>query len=148
MARGTLKKFVPINPKKYLGDPTRIMSRSNWEFKLMVKFDQSSDVLAWASEEIVLKYLSPVDNRVHRYFTDFLVVNKDKRVTLIEVKPYAQTQPPIMKKGRRKDVMVNETCTYLVNQAKWKAAEEYCRQRGWTFKVITEKEIPQFIGGK
>lgn len=146
MARGKTGKFKPLNPRKYLGDPTSITYRSGWERQLMHKFDQSADVLGWASETVVLKYVSPVDGRVHRYFTDFVVVNKDKKVTLIEVKPYAQTQPPVNKKGKRKDRLVDETATWLVNQAKWKVAEAYCQQKGWTFRVITEKEIPQFTG--
>lgn len=114
----------------------------------MVKFDLSSEVIAWASEEVIVKYLSPVDNRVHRYFIDFLVVNKDKKVTLIEVKPYAQTLLPEAKKGKSKARYVSEISTYMVNQAKWAAAEAYCAQKGWTFKVVTEKDIPQFVGRK
>ena len=27
------------------------------------------------------------------------------------------------------------------NQSKWKAATEYCLDRGWEFKIITEKEL-------
>lgn len=114
----------------------------------MIKFDQSADVIAWASEEVVIKYISPVDNRVHRYFIDFLVVNKQKQVTLIEIKPYAQTQPPVEKKGKNKKRLVEEICTYMVNQAKWEAARAYAASKGWTFRVITEREIPQFVGGK
>lgn len=148
MARGTIGRFAPINPKKYIGDATNITYRSMWEKKIMVKFDQSSDVIAWASEEVVIKYLSPVDQRVHRYFVDFLVVNKLKQVTLIEIKPYAQTIPPVEKKGKHKKRLVEEICTYMVNQAKWEAARAYCAQKGWTFRVITEREIPQFVGGK
>lgn len=146
MARGTLGKFTAMNPKKYIGDVNNITYRSKWEHKLMVKFDLSVDVIAWASEEVVIKYISPIDNRVHRYFTDFIVVNKDKQVTLIEVKPYAQTLLPESKRGKSKARMVSEVSTYLVNQAKWAAAEAYCKQKGWTFKVITEKDIPQFVG--
>jgi hypothetical protein len=28
-----------------------------------------------------------------------------------------------------------------VNQAKWQAAEEYCKDKGWKFVIMTEKEI-------
>lgn len=148
MARGKIGKFTPLNPKKYIGDYNNITYRSGWEQKLMAKFDVSSEVIAWASEEVVIKYLSPIDNRMHRYFIDFIVVNKDKQVTLIEVKPYAQTLIPESKQGKSKARMVSEVSTYLVNQAKWAAAEAYCKQKGWTFKVVTEKDIPQFVGKK
>jgi hypothetical protein len=143
-------KYKPQNPKKYIGDPTDIVYRSSWEMRLMKKFDESENVLAWSSESVIIPYFSPVDNKMHRYFMDFLVVakgpNDTKVVSLIEVKPYAQTLPPKVSKGRKKQTIINETMTYLVNQAKWKAAEEYCRKKGWHFKVVTEKELPQFVG--
>jgi hypothetical protein len=31
--------------------------------------------------------------------------------------------------------------TWGVNEAKWKAAVEYCKDRNWQFKVVTEKDI-------
>jgi len=31
--------------------------------------------------------------------------------------------------------------TYAKNTAKWKAAEEYCRKKGWKFKILSEKDI-------
>jgi hypothetical protein len=36
---------------------------------------------------------------------------------------------------------LNEANTYLVNQAKWEAAENVCEKKGWKFKILTEKEI-------
>ncbi len=138
-------KFKPINPGKYIGDPTEIVYRSGWEAKLMRKLDESPSVIGWNSEEVVIPYISPVDGKAHRYFVDFLVVAKspkgDKVITLIEVKPYDQTVPPKVGKGKRQDRLISELSTYAVNQAKWAAAEEYCKRRGWHFKVLTEKSI-------
>jgi hypothetical protein len=31
--------------------------------------------------------------------------------------------------------------TYAVNQAKWKAAEEFCKDRMIEFKIITEEDL-------
>lgn len=36
---------------------------------------------------------------------------------------------------------MEEQCTYAVNQAKWKAARQYAKQRGWKFIVLTEDEL-------
>ena len=136
--------FKPINPKKYMHDPTNIVYRSGWEKKVMEWCDSNPNVLKWGSEEIVIPYMSPVDNRWHRYFVDFYVeaVGRDggKRVMLLEVKPKAQTQEP-QKKSRRTKRYITEVVTYGVNQAKWKAAEEYCKDRGWEFRLITESEL-------
>ena len=139
-------KFRPQNYKKYKGDPTNIIYRSLWEKKFMLWCDKNENILEWGSEEIIIPYRSPVDNRFHRYFPDFYVKAKTRNGTLskniIEIKPYAQTQQP----KRNKKVKVTrsyltEVKTFAVNQAKWKAADEYCKDRRMNFLVLTENEL-------
>ena len=65
--------FKPKNPKKYKGDPTNIIYRSSWECKLMIRLDEDPNVISWGSEEIIIPYRSPIDNKIHRYFVDFIV---------------------------------------------------------------------------
>jgi len=136
-------RFTPKNPKKYAGDPGNIVYRSLWELKVMKYLDENSNVIYWASEELVIPYVSPVDNRVHRYFPDFVVktLNKEgKETTLVlEVKPEKQTRPPSQK--RKTKQFIQESITYAINEAKWKAAELFCLEHGWKFKIITEKEL-------
>ena len=36
---------------------------------------------------------------------------------------------------------MNEVYTWGVNQAKWKAAQDFCDDRLWEFKIFTEKEL-------
>ena len=105
----------------------------------MTHLDENQAVLEWSSEEIVIPYLSPVDNRWHRYFPDFFARTKEGAM-ILEVKPLSQSIAPKQKKRMTKGY-INEVMTYGVNQAKWKAAEEYCKDRAWKFKVLTEKEI-------
>jgi hypothetical protein len=136
--------FKPQNPHKYKGDPTKIIYRSGWELRCMSYFDLHPDVIWWSSEEKVIPYRSPVDGRMHRYFVDFLININNKNgkleTVMIEVKPKAQTQEPKKQKKITKRY-INEVFTYGVNQAKWKAAEEYCADRGWKFMIMTEDEI-------
>ncbi len=110
----------------------------------MLFFDRNKDILKWGSEEIIIPYRSPLDNKVHRYFVDFVIKVKTadgKHEThLIEVKPFKQTKPPVVQKRKTKRY-VNEVTTYLVNEAKWKAASEYCKDRLWKFQIITENEL-------
>lgn len=145
MAFPKVKKFRPKNPKKYMGDPTDIVSRSSWETKFFKRLDESSNVIGWNSEVIVVPYLSPIDNKMHRYFVDVLVAAKNQAgetvVTLIEIKPYAQTKPPKNTKTKKPERLLTETKTYIVNQAKWKAATAYCASKGWIFKIVTERDI-------
>ena len=132
-------KFVPKNPNKYRGDISNIVYRSGYEVKFMNWCDLNSDVTQWSSEEVVIPYRSPLDNKLHRYFVDFYVKIQDK-VYLIEVKPDRFTREPAIPKRKTKRFL-NEVAQYAVNQAKWKAAREVCADRNWEFKIITEKEL-------
>lgn len=136
--------FKPQNPKKYRGDVKNIIYRSGWEKRVMEWCDTNRNVVSWNSEEIVIPYKSPVDGRWHRYFVDFYVeaVGRDgeKRVMLLEVKPKAQTEEP-KAQARKTKRYITEVVTYGINQAKWNAAEEYCKDKGWEFRVITESDL-------
>ena len=136
-------KFIPKNPCKYAGDSTNIIWRSTWERKVMDWLDQSESVVYWSSEELAIKYYNPIDNKVHRYFPDFIVKVKKKDGTVmthvLEVKPEYQTKQPVRKRKTQK--FINEYVTYTINQSKWKAATEFCKDRGWQFRILTEKNL-------
>lgn len=106
-------------------------------------FDINPNVLTWASEELVIPYMSPIDNRKHRYFPDFIAKMKQKdgsfKTFVIEVKPESQTKMPVQK--RRTQKFLEEAKTYAVNQEKWRAADIFCQQQGWEFKIVTERDL-------
>lgn len=135
--------YKPSNPKKYIGNPNMIIYRSLWERKMMRYCDTNTKVIKWASEEIIIPYYNPVKKRMAKYYPDFYmeVVNKEEKreKILIEVKPFKETQPPKYKR-RTKNVLIAEAM-YSQNTAKWAAAEEFCLDQGWTFKIMTEKEL-------
>jgi len=137
-------KFTPKNPQKYVGDYTNIIYRSSWEARVMTWLDKEPSIVSWASEELIVPYISPVDGKKHRYFPDFLVKVRNKdgqlKTMLIEIKPKKQAMEPVKKKRVTKQY-IQEVVTYSVNQAKWKAATEYCLDRGWDFKVLTEEHL-------
>jgi hypothetical protein len=112
---------------------------------VMQKLDSHPDVLQWSSEEIIIPYRSPIDGKVHRYFPDFWVKKKDRSgnivCDLIEVKPYNQTKPPAIMEGKPTRRYLNEVMTWGINSSKWTAALEYCKDRNWTFVIITEREL-------
>ena len=138
------RKFVPINQEKYAGDVNNIIMRSSWETRFASWCDKNPAIIKWSSEETIVPYLCPTDNKVHRYFIDFKikVQNKDGiiKTYLIEVKPSKQTIPPTFP-GRRTQRYLAESVMFVKNQAKWKAATEFAKDRGWEFKIITEKEL-------
>jgi hypothetical protein len=136
--------YKPRNPQKYIGDHTNIIYRSSWEAKLMDWLDRNPEIISWGSEELVIPYKSPVDGRWHRYFPDFIVKLRTKdgkmKTMIIEVKPKKQTKPPEPRKRITKQY-ISEVTTWGVNDAKWKAAREYCLDRGWEFTLITEDHL-------
>lgn len=115
----------------------------------MSRFDENPAFLEWSSEETIIYYRSPLDkpgSKPRRYFVDFKVKKKCPKTGvittyLVEVKPKGQTKPP--KRGKKKHkTFMREAMTYGVNEAKWLAATEYCKDRGWQFLVLTEDNIP------
>lgn len=136
-------RFKPKNPKKYKGDPENIIYRSSWELRVMKYFDDHPNVIWWASEELFIPYLSPIDRKTHRYFPDFIARVKQpdgkEKTLVIEVKPYKQTQKPVQKRKTQK--FIQEATTYAINQEKWRAADLFCKEHGWQFKIITEKDL-------
>ena len=132
-------KFRPKVPSKYVGDTSNIVYRSSWEYKFMKWCDHNSHVQEWGSEEIFIPYVSPIDNKRHKYYPDFYVKANNKKY-IVEVKPSKQTKEPTKRKKVTKGYL-QEVFTWGVNQAKWKAAEEFCRDYGMEFMIITEKEL-------
>ena len=144
MGESLKSKYKPNNPKKYKGDYNNIICRSSWERKFCSWCDMNESVLEWGSEEIWIPYRSPVDSNFHRYFPDFVMNVNESTVeitsSVIEVKPKKQTKEPRIPKKKTKSWLY-EMKTYTVNQAKWKAAKEFCGDRKIEFKIITEKEL-------
>ena len=144
MAESIKSKYKPSHPNKYQGDSSNIICRSSWERKFCRYCDLNENIIQWCSEELIIPYISPVDKRVHRYYPDFIIRVKEStgqiKTYVIEVKPKRQTQPP-KKKSRVTKSYIYECKTYAVNQAKWKAATEFCEDRRINFKIITEDEL-------
>lgn len=135
--------FHPQNPKKYRGDANKIIYRSSWEVRVMKWLDDNPNVIWWASEELPIPYKSPIDQKIHRYFPDFIVRLKQRggkeKTLILEIKPESQTKEPVHK--RKTSRFIQEAATYAINQEKWRAADLFCKEHGWQFKVLTEKDL-------
>jgi hypothetical protein len=143
MAKSYKGLYRPTNPKKYVGNTKQIVYRSLLERRFMRYCDLNPDILFWASEELPVPYLSPLDKKMHRYFPDFIVktVNNDK--FMIEIKPSRQVKQPKTPVRKTKAYM-RESFEYIKNQAKWEAAKEYCEDHNMKFKIITEKDLGKY----
>ena len=147
---GTLKgKFRCKNPEKYRGNAGEIIYRSSWEMKFCDWCDKNEKVEWWQSEEKRIRYYDPVQKKWRTYFPDFYLGYRGSdgilREELVEVKPWRQVKGPPENPKRRSKAWVNEVQTYVTNQAKWKAAMEWCEDRGSNFRLITEKDEPKWM---
>jgi len=138
------KKWTPKYPEKYEGDFNNIITRSSWEVRFLDWCDNNSNVLSYSSEEVIVPYRSPIDNKPHRYFVDGKIKIKDKlgniKIYLVEIKPVIQCHPPKKPKRQTKGYL-NECATFMVNQTKWSYAKAYAKDRGWEFIVLTEYDL-------
>lgn len=133
----------------YRGRNKVVTYRSSWEYKafgMLSKMYNMKAISGWASEETVFKYVSPLDDKEHRYYMDLTVFKPNGDVVFIEIKPYQQTQPPNRTRNKRDDVYAKEVNTFRVNTAKWNAVEEWCKknstpQKKFTFVKWTEIEL-------
>lgn len=143
--------YHPVNTEKYIGKGAPVY-RSSWEKRTMFFFDNNKYVIKWASEQVIIPYHLPPEidptQKLRRYFTDFYVqivdVNGNIQKYLVEVKPKKQSLPPVEPKRnttKTKSRYKREVLVYITNQAKWKAAIDYCNKKGYKFKVLTEEDI-------
>jgi hypothetical protein len=135
--------YKPKNPKKYIG--TTPVYRSMLELKAFRYLDNNPNVLSWGSESVVIPYKSPVDNRIHRYFVDLVAKLQCKDNTikklLIEIKPEKQTKPPTESARKKQKTLIYEKYQYGINMAKWDAAKNWCKAKGYTFIIMNEKHL-------
>lgn len=134
-ARG---KFNMTQPEKYVG--TKIPTyRSSWEFQFMKFCDTHKSVQKWASEAIQIPYRDPLTGKHTVYVPDFFIQYVDKNntmhVELIEVKPASQTI--LERVGKNK----YNQAQYVKNQAKWAAANMWCKQQGIKFRILNENDM-------
>ena len=145
---GTYKGgYVPHNKHKYKGNAEKITYRSSWELAVMKWCDYTPAVKKWSSEEIVIPYRDPNDQRMHRYFMDFYVELENGITYLWEVKPFKETQLPQEPKRftpATKARYIEALFTFQKNRAKWITADKFAKERGWIFKVLTEKALTKY----
>jgi hypothetical protein len=144
------KKYHPVNSEKYMGKTRFAVCRSSWETAVCRWMDANPSVVQWKSEPFGIPYIDPsqLDKRgrpkKRMYYPDFLAKIQSKNgfhIWLIEVKPYKETIPPKASTRKKQQTKLYEARAWEVNQAKWKAARAYCSRKGWSFKILTEKQI-------
>jgi hypothetical protein len=138
------EQFIPRQPKKYVGRYP-IVVRSRWERMFAQWLDANPHILEWSSESVAIPYYDPVRLKKRRYFPDFYVKTKsreDRPVKyIVELKPNHELYPPKNTGKKSKKTMLYQQSTYHTNQAKFRAAEDYCKKMGLRWKVLSEENL-------
>lgn len=136
--------YESISPEKNINSG-KIRYMSSWELAVMRWLDQNPNILKWGSEVIQIPYASSVKGRMARYYPDILMTYRNKdgeiKTTIVEIKPYAETQKPKRGPKQKQSSYDYQLLTFITNQEKWTAAQLYAKERGWDFRIITEREI-------
>jgi hypothetical protein len=124
---------------KITNDGLYIQYKSLLERKMFVYADLNPKVKHFSIEPFPIEYIKPTDNRVHRYYIDVFIEFTNGSKVFVEIKPYCETVIP--PKTSNSDKYKKRLITYMINQAKWKSAKEFAKNKGCEFVVITEKEL-------
>lgn len=133
------RQYVPVNPEKYVGNYP-IITRSTWEYKFCEWLDFNKTVKEWSSESHAIGYIDPMDGRHRRYYPDFYAKICNAKY-IIEIKPSIHTRIVKNRKNKSRKTLLEREKIYIINQAKFKAAEIYAKKIGMKFIVITEKQL-------
>lgn len=147
-----VKKFImQTNESKSVMNSVRINEgnleinfKSSLELKAIKYFDMNKFVNKWSIEPFAIKYHKPTTGKFHRYFVDFFVEFENNQKFLVEIKSSGETIEPKKPSKKTQKAILNyqkALQTYIVNQAKWKAATEFAESNNMRFIVLTEKEL-------
>lgn len=142
-----VNRFIPPSDKhmKSFNESTlSVEYKSSLELNAFRYADYNKNIIKWSVEPFAIKYLKPTDGKIHRYYIDMFLEFKSGDKFLVEVKSKGETVPP-NKPSRKTDKAIRNyqraMQTYLVNQAKWSAAEEFAKLNNMRFIILTEEEL-------
>ena len=149
-----------LNPNKFINQmqesksvmkSTRIIEgfleinfKSSLELRCIRYCDMNIHITKYSLEPFAIKYLSPKDGKIHRYFIDFFIEFSNGQKFLVEVKSSGETASPKLPGKKTEKAILNyqkALQTFAVNSAKWESAKSFCKEKGLTFIILTEKEL-------
>jgi len=144
MSKYAQSTYIVKNKEKYVGRKSPFY-RSSWECTFMMFCDNNPSVIQWASEPFMVPYRNPFTGKNTIYVPDFMIMyvdrNGQKHAEVIEVKP---TKEIAIENARS----VRDRAAVALNMTKWAAANEFCKNYGMRFRVVTEQDIFQNANGR
>ena len=141
------EKFVPPIDgymKSFNESTMQVEYKSSLELKSFMYCCNSSAVKKWSVEPYPIHYLKPTDGMQHRYYPDLWIEFKSGKKVLVEVKSSGETQEPKKPKKMNQNAIrryKRALITWSINQAKWEAAQEFCKENDMEFMLLTERQL-------
>lgn len=126
------------------GENLEINYKSGLELKAIKYADMNKFVQKWSLEPFSIQYLKPTTGKIHRYFVDMYIEFENNQKFLVEIKSSGETVEPKRPSKKTQKAILNyqkALQTYAVNKAKWSACEQFCKEKGMKFIILTEKEL-------
>lgn len=152
---GAIKQgyYTLINSAKYVGDQKLVIYRSSLEYRMCYVLDTTDSVIKWTIEPpIPLKYYDPIKRKFRTYYPDFYCEMNSKNGILkfiLEIKPDSFIPKNI--KNLPSNATRSQMRSYnmrvermIINNAKWHAANAYCKQNGMKYMFINEEFFKNF----
>lgn len=128
-----VKKYV--NSKRDMP----IIYRSGLELQFIQFCESSDSIVQWSSETLGIPYFNRLLNKMSTYWIDFIIMNKQGKKCLVEVKPENQCKKP-------KDTdSVFLKRAWITNVDKWQAARKYADEHDMNFWIFTENSLKNQI---
>lgn len=145
-----------INKEKYYPSGKAPIFKSTWEAQVFRGLDINANVLAWGYEPLEIYYYSPKYLRYTVYYPDilchirmeggaerkYLIEIKPAKFTVMPKKPVPPTSNDAKKWERYRKGLASfqyNMKDYMVNMAKWEAAQVWCSKNNVIWKILNEK---------
>lgn len=118
--------------------------KSSLECKCLRYCDMNKYIKRYSLEPFSIQYYKPTTQKFHRYFVDLYIEFENSQKFLVEVKSSCETVEPKKPSKKTQKAILNyqkALQTYIINQAKWKAATEFAESNNMRFIILTEKEL-------
>ena len=83
----------------------------------MVYCDRNEDIIYWASEELGIPYVNPIDRKRHTYYPDFIIKTSKGKRYMIEINHHTNKKTKV--RSKKSKGFMRESLEYIKNVSKW-----------------------------
>lgn len=122
----------------------KVEYKSSLERNAFKYADINPKIVSWSVEPFHIKYIKPTDGKQHRYFIDMLLVFENGQKFIVEVKSKGETIMPKKPSKKTQKALLSykeAVLKYMINKAKWEAAQKFAEMNNCKFVILTEDQL-------